>query len=104
MPNDPRKQLGGKLVAIKDLRLGDVVQQCPTRYSYMTVVGVKPDRVKVHRPFTHISDFSVGWSGEYGKPEQNGAAVLYYTGVEIFEIHISSAPIMLIEAGPTDIK
>ena len=104
MPDNWRKELEGKPIAIKDLRLGDVVQQCCTRYSYMTVVGVRPDRVKVHRPFTHISDFSVGWSGEYGKPEQNGAAVLYYTGVEIFEMHISSAPITLIEAGPTDIK
>jgi hypothetical protein len=64
---------------MEEVQLGDVVSMGWTDgYDTGTVVQVHKDgTVDVHRPFTHVSDFSVAGrhAGSLGLP--------YYTGVEL---------------------
>jgi hypothetical protein len=61
----------------KELKLGDVIKLNCQGYNTATVVKVTDTKVTITRPFIHTGDF-----------EYTGG-VLYYTGLETFEIFTS---------------
>lgn len=73
-------------IRAKDMRLGDCVRMkrmgCEVfPWSTCAVTGISKDRVTLHRPYGHTSDFSYG-----SDPKK----VIFMIGTEVYDILIDS--------------